>query len=207
MPSIHTVFWDSDNTLVETAQHHWRKHVEVLKTLDITLDEKYRKKIYENNGFQNHQWIVEELNLKLSQEDYLSKIDAWYFEHINEIKIREGVIEALEYFKNNDVDQAVVSNGRRRSVMAALDAKELTPYFKFTLCKEDYEGRKPSPAPYLTAFDKIQTLRGEKLSPQHCLVVEDDPLGVQAGEAAGMTVLYRPIGDTSSIKTMLLQPI
>ncbi len=41
MTTVHYVFWDSDNTLVETAEHHWRKHVEVLKTFDSLLDLPY----------------------------------------------------------------------------------------------------------------------------------------------------------------------
>lgn len=203
MTTIHYVFWDSDNTLVETAEHHWRKHVEVLKTLGINLDEKYRQKIYENNGIQNWQWITTELGLELTQEDYLSKIDAWYFNHINEIKIRSGVIDAIIYFKENNIKQAVVSNGRRRSVMAALDAKLLAPYFEFILCKEDYEGRKPDPAPYLTALNKMCALTGESINAENCLVIEDDPLGVEAGKAAEMSTLYRPISDTSPIKTLI----
>jgi len=200
---IHYVFWDSDNTLVNTAEHHWRKHFETLKTLDISLDEKYRKRIYENNGVQNWQWLKDELGLKLSQQDYLDKIDEWYFDHIDEIEIRSGVQEALEYFKRNKVRQAVVSNGRRRSVMSALEAKDLAPIFDFILCKEDYEGRKPEPTPYLTALKKMQDKYKENIAPKNCLVIEDDPLGVQAGESAGMTVLYRPIGDESSIKALV----
>ncbi|HPD83531.1 MAG: HAD family phosphatase [Alphaproteobacteria bacterium] len=195
MTTVQYVFWDSDNTLVETAEHHWRKHVEVLKTHNIVLDKKYRQKIYENNGIQNWEWISEELGLEIPCQDYLNKIDAWYFDHIDEIKIRSSVLEALQYFKDNDVKQAVVSNGRRRSVMSALEAKELTPFFEFILCKEDYTGRKPSPAPYLAALKKMEELEGEKISTDSCLVIEDDPLGVQAGEAAGMVVLHRPMGD------------
>jgi len=84
--SISTVFWDSDNTLVNTAEHHWRKHVETLKTLDITLDKQYRKRIYENNGVQNWTWLREDLGLKLDQQDYLDRIDQWYFNHIDEIE-------------------------------------------------------------------------------------------------------------------------
>ena len=203
MTSIQYVFWDSDNTLVNTAEHHWRKHVEVLKTLGITLDEKYRKKIYENNGIQNWSWMNQELGLDIAQGTYLDKIDNWYFDHIDEIEIRDGVLEAIKYFSDNNIKQAVVSNGRTKSVMAALDAKDLTRHFEFILCKEDYEGRKPEPAPYLTAFEKMKSQIKKDIQTQDCLVIEDDPLGVQAGEAAGMTVLYRPIGDDSPIKTLV----
>ena len=64
----------------------------------------------------------------------------------------KDLIEALDYFKQGNVPQAVVSNGRRKSVLSALQAKKLFPYFDFILCKEDYEGRKPDPAPYQQAL-------------------------------------------------------
>lgn len=195
MTKILYVFWDSDNTLVNTAEHHWRKHVETLKYFDIALDEKYRQKIYENNGAQNWAWLTDELDLSVPQKIYLDKIDQWYFDHINEIEIRSGVLDALKFFEDNKVKQAVVSNGRTRSVMSALEAKKLARRFEFILCKEDYEGRKPDPTPYLTALQKMEEIEGEKIDPACCLVVEDDPLGVQAGEAAGMAVFYRPVGD------------
>lgn len=193
--TVQYVFWDSDNTLVETAAHHWRKHVETLKMHGIDLNDQYRQKIYENNGIQNWQWISKEFDLDIPQEEYLNQIDAWYFDHIDEIKIRDGVLEAIEYFKQNNIPQAVVSNGRRNSVIAAIDAKHLNSKFEFILCKEDYEGRKPAPAPYLTALKKMKKIEGHSINPANCLVIEDDPLGVQSGEAAGMAVLHRPIGD------------
>ena len=201
--NIHFVFWDSDNTLVNTAEHHWRKHFETLKSHNIGLDEKYRKTIYENNGMQNWEWISKEFGLTIPREEYLDQIDQWYFDHIEEIEIRDGVIEAIEYFKANKIPQAVVSNGRRRSVMSALQGKRMLPFFDFVLCKEDYEGRKPEPTPYLTALDQMKKKYDQDIDPSTCLVIEDDPLGVQAGEAAGMAVLHRPIGDNKSIKMLV----
>ncbi len=200
---IQYVFWDSDNTLVKTAEHHWRKHVETLKSLDITLDEQYRKRVYENNGMQNWAWMQEDLGLKMDQESYLNAIDQWYFDHIDEIEVRSGVIKALENFKKSDVPQGVVSNGRRRSVMAALKAKDLVKYFDFILCKEDYEGRKPDRPPYLAALKTMEERSKRKIEPASCLVIEDDPLGVKAGEAAGMVVLHRPIGDKTPFDLLL----
>jgi HAD superfamily hydrolase (TIGR01509 family) len=199
MDKIKYVFWDSDNTLVDTAAHHWRKHAETLKSLGIALDEQYRRRVYENNGAQNWQWMTEELGLSLAQDDYLDRIDRWYISHIGEIAMRSGITEALAHFKAAGLPQAVVSNGRRRSVMAALEAKELAPYFEFILCKEDYEGRKPDPAPYLTALARMEERKGFTIDPATCLVVEDDPLGVQAGKAAGMQVIHRAMGDDRAL--------
>jgi len=203
MIQVQYVFWDSDNTLINTAEHHWRKHVETLKTLDINLSDDYRKRVYENNGTQNWTWMSEQLGLKLDGQDYLDKIDEWYFSHIDEIEIRSGVMEAIEYFKENNMPQAVVSNGRRKSVIAALEAKKLAPHFEFILCNEDYEGRKPSPVPYQSALKRMEKIEKKEINPKSCLVIEDDPLGVKSGKAANMVVLYRPIGDESPINTLV----
>lgn len=193
--TIKYIFWDSDNTLVDTHEHHWRKHFETLKSHGITLDDQWADRIYTNNGAQNWEWLTTELGLSVPKERYLDEIDRWYFRHINEIKIRPGILDALTLFKQSNIPMAVVSNGRRRSVMAALEAKKLTPHFKFVLCIEDYEGRKPDAAPYLAAKTRMQQIMGVPISPEECLVIEDDPKGVEAGTSAGMPVLHRAMGD------------
>lgn len=195
MTTVRYVFWDSDNTLVKTAQHHWRKHFETLKTLGIHLDDHWQERIYTNNGAQNWDWLTAELGLRLDKDDYLALIDQWYFNHISDIDIRDGVLDAIQMFRQAGCRQAVVSNGRQRSVMAALNAKDMVRHFDFILCKEDYQGRKPEPAPYLAAKTKMQQITGDIIDPRTCLVIEDDPKGVESGHAAGMRVIDRPIGE------------
>ena len=197
---IKYVFWDSDNTLVDTYRHHWRKHFETLKSLGIHLDEEHQTRVYHNNGAQNWEWMRGELGLAIGKDEYLDAIDAWYFNHIGDIDVRSGVEDALRLLTDAAIPMGVVSNGRRRSVMAALEAKNLVPNFKFILCIEDYEGRKPDPAPYLAAKTRMQQITGAAIDPAECLVIEDDPKGVEAGIAAGMTVLHRAIGDNDDAR-------
>lgn len=198
--NIRYVFWDSDNTLVKTYDHHWNKHFETLKSQGIALGEQWKERIYTNNGAQNWEWLTAELGLKMDKDSYLDEIDNWYYRNISSIELREGILESLAHFQQENIPMCVVSNGRRRSVMAALEAKKLTPYFKFILCKEDYQGRKPDPAPYLAAKTKMQQIVGHAIDAQECLVIEDDPKGVQSALAAGMVVIDRPIDDTDTEK-------
>jgi HAD superfamily hydrolase (TIGR01509 family) len=198
--SIKYVFWDSDNTLVKTYDHHWNKHYETLKAQGIHLGDEWKERIYTNNGAQNWEWLRADLGLKTDKDEYLDAIDGWYYRHIDRIEIREGVEEALAYFESRNYPMAVVSNGRRRSVMAALEAKNLVRHFKFILCIEDYQGRKPEPAPYLAAKTKMQQVAGKAIDAKECLVIEDDPKGVESGTAAGMTVLHRRLGDNDTKK-------
>lgn len=187
------IFWDSDNTLVDTYTHHWRKHVETLKTHRIHLGDEWQERIYTNNGSQNWEWLTAELGLNVPKEEYLDQIDAWYYRHIADINIRAGIVDALALVKH--LPMGVVSNGRKRSVMAALESKNLVPNFQFILCIEDYEGRKPQPGPYLAAKTRMQQITGNAIEAKDCLVIEDDPKGVESGLAAGMNVIHRVIGD------------
>jgi len=194
------VFWDSDNTLVNTYDHHWKKHLETLKTHGIALDEKWRERVYTNNGGQNWEWLKAELGLKVSRQQYLDEIDSWYFHHINEIEIRSGILDALKLFDEAKVPMCVISNGRTRSVMAALKGKELAPRFKFILCIEDYIGRKPDPAPYMAGMTRMRQIINRPVDPEDCLAIEDDPKGVESARAAGMNVIHRAIGDDDADK-------
>ena len=200
MMPIKYVFWDSDNTLVKTYNHHWNKHAETLKSLGIHLGDEWKERIYTNNGAQNWEWLRRDLGLAMEKDAYLDAIDGWYHRNMGDIEIREGIEEALDYFESKEIPMGVVSNGRRRSVMAALNAKNLAPRFKFILCIEDYEGRKPDAAPYLAAKTRMQQIVGHAIDPAECLVIEDDPKGVEAGLAAGMKVIDRPIGDDDTTK-------
>ena len=130
-------------------------------------------------------------------------MDEWFTENAADIKIRDGVLEALEYFKSNNMPQAVVSNGRTHSVRTVLDAVNLSPFFDAMLCKEDYKERKPHPEPYLAGIRALEKIHNIKISPATCLAIEDEKKGVESAEAAGMTVLYRPIGDDKPIKTLV----
>lgn len=185
---IRAVLWDSDNTLVDTAAMHWGKHYYTLAALGIQLDDTYRERIYTNNGQQNWLWLRDELGLAMPEAEYLDRIDRWYFDHIDRIEMRPGIETALGMIKKAGIPQAVVSNGRRRSVMAALNAKNITPFMQFILCKEDYEGRKPAPTPYLSALARMDGVQAGQ-----CLAIEDDPKGVESAASAGMIVIHRTL--------------
>lgn len=193
--AVKYIFWDSDNTLVNTYDHHWNKHVETLKMHGISLGEEWKERIYTNNGAQNWDWLSAERGLQVPKDQYLDEIDNWYFRHIDRIALRPGISEALALFEDAGLLMGVVSNGRKRSVMSALTAKNLASHFKFILCIEDYEGRKPEPTPYLAARTRMMQITGASIDPKECLVIEDDPKGVESGLAAGMNVLHREIGD------------
>lgn len=191
MTKVSYIFWDADNTLTANGDLHWRKHLETCRKYGVTIPENEQKRIYQNNGSQNWIWLKTEHGLDVGCTEYLKEIDTWYSDHVSEIDFRPGIPEALDLFARAGCRQCVVSNGRRNSVMMAIDAKDISSKFDFILCKEDYEGRKPHPAPYIAALKKMELTVGRVIDPSLGLAIEDDPLGVTSAHDAGLTVIHR----------------
>lgn len=191
--TIRALFWDSDNTIVDTGAMHWRKHHETLMPLGIVLQDSDRERIYTNNGQQNWEWLARERGLSVPCDEYLVRIDQWYQDHIAEVQMRPGVDEIMTLAAAHDIHQAIVSNGRRHSVMMSLLPHNIPARVRFVMCKEDYEGRKPDPAPYLAALARMNAETGLMLRPAECLAIEDDPKGVESAARAGMTVIHRKL--------------
>ncbi len=196
MSKARFIFWDSDNTLTANGDLHWRKHKETLAGLGITLPDTFQTRIYQNNGRQNWEWLTRELGLSMPCDDYLKQVDTWYADHVSQIAFRPGIPEALQMFADAGCRQCVVSNGRRNSVLLALEARAIVSRFEFVMCKEDYEGRKPEAAPYLAARAKMEGLVGAYIDPDTCLAIEDDPLGVTSAHAAKIPVIHRRLHDS-----------
>lgn len=190
---IQAVFWDYDNTLIETKEAHWQKHKIVLSRHGIKLDPIYKQQVYENNGNQNWEWMTEALGLKVLKKKYLSEIDYEFLNYIQKLELRPGVKEALELLKAKKIPQAIITNARKESAQPVLEKKQLTPYMQFVLFKEDYEGRKPDPAPYRRGFEEMERLTNTRITPSNCLAIEDDPKGVESAYKAGAIVIHRKL--------------
>ena len=74
---------------------------------------------------------------------------------------------------------AVASNSIRDTVDVMLNKCSLSQYLEFSLSNEDVSKPKPDPEIYTTAIQRFG------LTPEQCLVVEDNQNGIKAATAAG----------------------
>ena len=192
--SVRYIFWDCDNTLVNTAEHHWRKHYEVFKSYNVELGEQHKPVIFKNNGLQNWEYLSQHYKIPMSREEYLKAVDKWYQDNINEVQVRDGVLEALEICNSYHCKMAVISNSRKFSVQTVLEAKDLAKHMMFIWGKEDYKGHKSGPESYNSARAHMEKLLEHPVDTQGCLVIEDDFQGIKGADFAGMWSLHRPIG-------------
>lgn len=193
--TIQAVFWDYDNTILATAEAHWKKHQTVLAQHGIQLDESYRKKIYENNGSQNWEWMSQELGLKVPEKEYLEAVDYEFQQHMIELDMRPGVAELFEFIEKLNIPQGIITNARRNSAKPVLDKKKIASLMRLILFKEDYQGRKPEPTPYLKGFEEMGMILKDTIEPKRCIAIEDDPKGVESAHRAGAIVVHRKLSE------------
>lgn len=90
---------------------------------------------------------------------------------------------ALSKFRKEGYKLAVASNSVRNTVAVMMNKANLEGYLEFFLSNQDVSEAKPDPEIYITAIEKLG------LSPNECLIVEDNEIGLKAARASGAYVL------------------
>jgi beta-phosphoglucomutase len=90
---------------------------------------------------------------------------------------------ALSKLKQDGYKLAVASNSIRKTVQIMMDQSSLMGYLDFYLSNQDVKVGKPDPEIYTKAIQKLG------LTPQECLIVEDNEKGIQAAKASGAWVM------------------
>lgn len=123
---------------------------------------------------------------------YRSLVDSLFEERLRPCV---GVPQMLSSIK---LPKCVASSGPLNKINKALTITGLTSYFDGNIFSSYEVGSwKPEPGIFLHA-SKVMGY-----SPQHCLVVEDSPVGIAAAQRADMQViLYDPNGIHSDIKSV-----
>ena len=90
---------------------------------------------------------------------------------------------ALSQLKKEGYKLAVCSNSIRSTVQNMMEKSALINYLDFFLSNEDVAKAKPDPEIYTTAIQRLG------LTPQECLIVEDNEHGIKAAEQSGSHVM------------------
>lgn len=116
-----------------------------------------------------------------STEKIMNDMFVNFEKNINEMRVFPSAKPLIEKLKVLGYTLALVSSAAERKLMASLRAAQVDPsVFSVILSGNDVTEKKPSPAPYLLAAEKLGA------DPADCLVIEDALSGVKSAKAAGM---------------------
>jgi beta-phosphoglucomutase len=88
----------------------------------------------------------------------------------------------------------IASGALRHEIEEIVEAAGLADLFSVIIASGDTPQSKPSPAPYLLAFERLRGAASNALDPRRCVAIEDSRWGLESAQGAGL----RCVGVTNS---------
>lgn len=186
MPKIKAIIFDMDGVLIDAKDWHYEALNQALGLFGYRISEYDHLSTFDGLPTKKK---LELLSLKESLPEGLHR----FINHMKQIYTMQHVYMkckplfchqyALSKLKSEGYGLALASNSVRVTIDMMLEKADLQKYLNFTLSNQDVTKPKPNPEIYLKAIERFA------LSPKECLIVEDNPNGIQAALDSGAHLL------------------
>jgi beta-phosphoglucomutase len=186
MTQIRGVIFDMDGVLIDAREWHYQALNKILDEYGLPISREAH--LTEFDGLPTRDklnLLTARHGLPASSHDRINQMKQHYTVELIEQLCRpvEEHLLLLSQLKKQGYGLAVASNSIRNSIQSMLSKAGLLSFLDFFLSNEDVSQGKPSPEIYLKAIHRLE------LTPEECVVVEDNPHGIAAARAAGAHVL------------------
>lgn len=174
--------FDMDGTIVDNMAFHTRSWIAFFERRGqrIDADEFFRA----TAGRQGHEIIRARMGEHLADDEVATlnhEKESVYRElYAPHLRAVAGFEELLATAKASGTKLAVATAAPPANIAFTLDGLGLRPHFDAIVGAADVPRGKPHPDVFLKAAERCA------VAPEHCIVFEDAPLGVEAARRAGM---------------------
>lgn len=181
---LKATLFDMDGVLFDSMKNHATAWNKAMKLYNMTLTE---EEAYMHEGRTGASTInivsVRERGYEATEEEikeiYKTKSDI--FNGLPKAKRMPGALEVLTQIKENGLTPMVVTGSGQLSLLDKLNHNFPNIFQEHLMVTAfDVKYGKPNPEPYLMALKKAE------INANQAIVIENAPLGVQAGVAAGI---------------------
>lgn len=186
MPEIKAVIFDMDGVLIEAKDWHYEALNRALELFGYTISRMDHLTTFDGLPTKKKlEMLSLERGLPRGLHSFLNDLKQLYTTEITHQKCKPLFPHeyALSKLKGMGYKLAVASNSIRATVELMMEKSNLRQYLDLLVSNQDVKNSKPDPEMYLTAASKLGVV------PAQCLVVEDNPNGIKAAEAAGASVM------------------
>lgn len=183
------ILWDMDGVIVQSGEQHYQAYRELFEEMDVPFSrEQYFDELF---GVRN--WdIIRTVAGDLPREEIerlAERKEEKFRKHARgKIEALPGAKEMVSRAADAGLKQAIVSSTPCVNIDLVLEELGLTDAFGAVVGEEDAEKGKPDPEGFLVAAERLD------VEPSACVVIEDSPAGIEAGNTGGM----RTIGVTTT---------
>jgi len=177
------VIFDMDGVLVDTGWAHRQAWFDLGTREELPMTDEFFRSTF---GMQNNA-ILPMLRPGISAQE-MERLADWKERRYREVvqqrpELAPGAKTLIKDLKQHGFRLAIGSSAPPENLDIFWDSLGLRQYFDARVTNEEVRESKPSPQTFLRAAEKLG------LAPACCAVIEDAVPGVQAGRAAGMTVV------------------
>ncbi len=186
MGKIKAILFDMDGVLIEAKDWHYDALNKALGLFGMEISRYDHLVTYD--GLPTNRkldMLTMEQGLSKDLHPFIYEMKQQYTMEIVHVRCKPRFYHeyALSTLKNENYSIAVCSNAIRNSVAVMLEKAALSPYVDFFISNQDVSHPKPDPEMYITAMDRLH------LSPDQCMIVEDNEKGIQAARASKAHVM------------------
>ena len=181
---LQAVIFDRDGVLIDSEQTNIDSGVQALRELGIELDSSDISLIigrhaadYGNDFLKKYVFSYEEFR-KIQRSKYT--------ELFNNAPIFEETVKLAKDLFSKKIILGLATSSSKNNTINFLNKYNLKNCFKVVTTCEDYDKRKPDPAPYIITAQKLN------VEPRYCVAIEDTAIGVESAKNAGMKCIAIP---------------
>ena len=194
------VLFDLDGTLVDSMWMWKDIDMEYLGKYGITLPPELQEYIEGMSFSEVSAYFKEAFGIKESLEEIKSEwVSMAKYKYTHEVPLKPGALRFLKHLKEQGIPMGIATSNSRDLLNAVLESLEISPYFDCCMTSCEAGAGKPAPDIYLKVAKILKT------EPKDCLIFEDTPAGILAGNRAGIPVCAMADENSAGRKDQILQ--
>lgn len=186
MDKIKAVIFDMDGVLIDAKKWHYEALNKALRLFGFEISRYDHLVTFDGlPTAKKLEMMTVERGLPKSLHQLINDMKQIYTMEYVYMKCKPLFVHqyALSRLKSEGFRLALASNSVRVTIDMMMEKADLNQYLDFSLSNQDVKKSKPDPEIYITAINRLG------LSPEECLVVEDNQNGVKAALASGANLL------------------
>ena len=178
-----TFIFDLNGTMIDDMEYHARAWYDILNhglKAGLTKNEVNMQMYGKNDELLERIFGKNHFDETRMKELSLEKERRYQQAYLPNLKLINGLQQFLERSEQSGIPMAIGSAAITFNIDFVLDNLNIRHFFKAVVSADDVTTSKPDPETFIKCAKLLN------VSPEHCIVFEDAPKGVEAAQNAGM---------------------